>query len=489
MVSDIISQAEINREVDNKEVDFADLSDIDKKRAWEGIIWHTREGQGNNRWRAIELLIHAFPLTPDKQQAWKDLHNLSKEEHQDGVRWSSAYAIGVVFSHIPEKQEAWEDLIQLVKDGDIGVQYSAAEAIINAFPDTPDKQKAWNDLRLLVKDKFLKITLIIFVKIFSYIPDHKQVWDDLFRLAKDKDFKGRWNVAYALGEVLHFVPDKQKAWEDLWEDLFRQTKNEYRDAHLRRSMIDQMIKKKIKEIQKTAEKVYQESKGTPKEEIAGVVNQIVQNWVISDQVELTKNVNQFIRYIKLKIPNYQANKEIYDIIENINKEKDIVRLSQQFTELINQIPQTQIIIGGNMSGDIFSNVHIQGNGIVVGSNNIVSINQQQLAKIPDEYAKSLQAFSEAVNAQLKKHNISQEKTAPVQESINELVKEVESIKPEENIDIEKKEDIKDKIKKVAIRLLKILPEGAETIATLTPLAPFSKIIGKGVEEIVKEFQK
>lgn len=48
------------------------------------------------------------------------------------------------------------------------------------------------------------------------------------------------------------------------------------------------------------------------------------------------------------------------------------------------------------------------------------VKQYQLAKVPDEYAKSLEAFSDAVNAQLKRHNISQEKAAPVQESINEL---------------------------------------------------------------------
>ena len=77
---------------------------------------------------------------------------------------------------------------------------------------------------------------------------------------------------------------------------------------------------------------------------------------------------------------------------------------------------------------------------------------------------------------------------PVQESINELVKEVEGIKPEQKIDIEKKEDIKGKITKVAIKLLKILPEGAEIATTFTPLSSFSKIIGKSVEEIVKAIQ-
>lgn len=144
----------------------------------------------------------------------------------------------------------------------------------------------------------------------------------------------------------------------------------------------------------------------------------------------------------------------------------------------------------NNEGIIMSgNSRINADQIAVGKNATIIINQQQLAKIPNEYIKSLQAFSEAINVQLKKHNISQEKAAPVQESINELVKEVEGIKPEEKINIEKKEDIKAKITKVAIRLLNILPKGAEMVATFTPLAPFSKIIGKGAEEIMKAIQE
>jgi hypothetical protein len=33
-------------------------------------------------------------------------------------------------------------------------------------------------------------------------------------------------------------------------------------------------------------------------------------------------------------------------------------------------------------------------------------------------------------------------------------------------------------------VLTVLPEAAETAATFTPLAPFSKLIGKGVQGIV-----
>jgi 2,3-bisphosphoglycerate-independent phosphoglycerate mutase len=138
----------------------------------------------------------------------------------------------------------------------------------------------------------------------------------------------------------------------------------------------------------------------------------------------------------------------------------------------------------NNEGIIMSGGTISAGQIAVGKNAKIIIDQRQLTKSPNEYMKSLQAFSEAINAQLKEHNISQEKAAPVQESINELVKEVGSIKPEEKINIERKEEIKARITKIAIRLLNILPEGAEVLTAFTPLAPFSKIIGKRIEEIV-----
>jgi hypothetical protein len=259
----------------------------------------------------------------------------------------------------------------------------------------------------------------------------------------------------------------------------------------------------IKDIQKLAKTAYQQSKGTPSEELAGAVNQEIQKWTVGNQEQMTQNVRNLIFTLKAKMSSYPSNKLINDLIEAIENEKDLSKSIAFVPILIGFIPQTVIggdlIMGDIVKGDKIKVENVQGDVIgvgVKGKGNIIAkevsgtinLNFQEYNKMPDEYAKSLKMFSQEVNAQLKKHNISQEKTAPVQESINELAKEVEGIKPEEKIDIEKKENIKSKITKVAIRLLKILPEGAETVATFTPLAPFSKIIGKSVEEIVKAIQ-
>jgi len=147
----------------------------------------------------------------------------------------------------------------------------------------------------------------------------------------------------------------------------------------------------------------------------------------------------------------------------------------------------KIAVSG-VQGDVISDVKIIGNSNIVGKN-ILVINSQQLARMPDEYANSLQAFSETVNQQLKKHKVPPERVAPVQESMNKLAKEIEAVKKVEEIGYAKKTGIKAKLAAVAEALMKILPKTAETIAAFTPLAPFSKLIGEGVEEMVKAIQK
>lgn len=285
-----------------------------------------------------------------------------------------------------------------------------------------------------------------------------------------------------MGNVLFFQEHYYDAMEE-HEKALKLTNGYYPAADHDKLLVGQILRR----IQEKANSTYQQLESTPVGEIAYIIKNELQKWNISDQERMDQSVNNIAFSLKTKIPENQANRHIYEKIEDIKKEKDLVKQYELVAILIGSI--SQIVIGGNMSGDIYSNVHIKGNGNVVGSNNVISINQQSLRNIPEDYAKSLQAFSEAVNTQLENNNISQEKAAPVQESINELVIEVEGIKPEEKINLEKKEDIKAKITKVGIRLMNLLPKGAETVATFTPLAPFSKIIGEGVEEIMKAIQE
>ena len=75
---------------------------------------------------------------PDKQQAWNDLHRLTKDE-ESSVRSHAADAIGSVFSEVPDKQETWNDLHRLTNDKGSYVRRLVAEAIGSVFSDVPDQ--------------------------------------------------------------------------------------------------------------------------------------------------------------------------------------------------------------------------------------------------------------------------------------------------------------------------------------------------------------
>jgi len=144
-----------------------------------------------------------------------------------------------------------------------------------------------------------------------------------------------------------------------------------------------------------------------------------------------------------------------------------------------------------VNGDVIG-VGVEGTGNIFGKNITVgkiNVNANQLKKMPNEYGTSLKDFSESVNNLVKINKIPEEKVAPVQKSIDELAKEIEDVKQDEKISFDKKTDIESKFKRVASNVLRLLPKGTEALAAFTPLAPFSKLIGQGVKELVEAIQK
>jgi hypothetical protein len=148
-----------------------------------------------------------------------------------------------------------------------------------------------------------------------------------------------------------------------------------------------------------------------------------------------------------------------------------------------------------VKGDVFGagftgSDNIIGKNIVVGSGTI-NVSKQELAKVDSEYANALQDFSNTINQQLKGQQIPEEQIQEINNRLNELTKAVKGIKSgqEEEIDYEKQKNIEGKTGGLIQRVLKVLPQAAETAATFTPLEPFSKLIGKGIEQLVEEISK
>jgi hypothetical protein len=137
---------------------------------------------------------------------------------------------------------------------------------------------------------------------------------------------------------------------------------------------------------------------------------------------------------------------------------------------------------GNVGGSVIG-VGVTGSGNVIGEN--ITINKQKLDNMPLEFAQSLVKFME----ELKKYNIPPEQAKPIQDSLNDFTKEAEKIKLDEKISTVKQKNLNSKFSVFAEKVLKVLPKTAETIAAFTPLSPFSKLIGEGVQQLVESIQK
>src|SRR5512139_1770440 len=115
----MVGKAKIHRMARSKEVEerkkaiqeirrnFTFLSDREKKRAWENLIWLMQDNNSDVRGRAAYAFGVAFFSIPDKNQAWEELERLTQSKNSN-VRKVATEALGVAFFSIPDKKQAWE---------------------------------------------------------------------------------------------------------------------------------------------------------------------------------------------------------------------------------------------------------------------------------------------------------------------------------------------------------------------------------------------
>ncbi len=156
---------------------------------------------------------------------------------------------------------------------------------------------------------------------------------------------------------------------------------------------------------------------------------------------------------------------------------------------------TSIHAGGDVIG-----VNVTGDKNIIGKNmnvsqtnteiNEITINQQILSKLDEEYASAFKQVTESLNNQLKQSkDVKPEQVVEIQKSLEDLAKETEGLKPNEQPPEEKKKTWKEKFKVFAKYTIKALPKTAATLALFTPLtAGFSKQIEDGLQPIVEGMQ-
>ena len=140
-----------------------------------------------------------------------------------------------------------------------------------------------------------------------------------------------------------------------------------------------------------------------------------------------------------------------------------------------------------VQGDVFG-IATSGSHNIIGKNiGQISLSNEQFIGVSNEFALSLKAFAEKINEQLITYGVTEEQTRPISKSIDALAEEIKDIKPEKGITYRRRTKIEDRLGDVIDKLLDALPEAADTISTFTPLAPFHKLIGKGVESLVEAY--
>lgn len=129
----------------------------------------------------------------------------------------------------------------------------------------------------------------------------------------------------------------------------------------------------------------------------------------------------------------------------------------------------------NTGGDV-TGVGVSGSGHIIGKQ--ITINQSTYNKLEPEFKNSLEDLLALIN----KHSeqLPDDERISINESIDGLAKATEGLKAGQVVqDQQKKDEIKSQQITLADKIVKYVPKVAESIASATPLTPFSKVIGEG----------
>jgi hypothetical protein len=152
----------------------------------------------------------------------------------------------------------------------------------------------------------------------------------------------------------------------------------------------------------------------------------------------------------------------------------------------------RIDISGN-PGDVIG-VGISGDGNIIGKNitigGSININKNILNNTDPQFKNSIEEFEKIINEKLRGIPVPEDSKKALQENVERLVKEVKGVKPDQVLQDEDRVDsIKSYMVNIADKIVELSPDIAESIASMTPLAPFSKVIGKGVGFIADRIKK
>lgn len=227
---------------------------------------------------------------------------------------------------------------------------------------------------------------------------------------------------------------------------------------------------------------------------------LMKNWLIDLNKTLIKAMNSyeypdlrmflprayFINWSDPKIRETESFNPTIWIPSLYTSKEDQNRLAQSF-KVFGDILGDFIVAGKKAGGHIVEekgkinqNVYnLHGDGIILGNNSQVTTT---ILQIDPQFRKSVEEFENILKEklQLKNIQITDEQRQALQEDVQKLTQEVKGVNPQELlVDEDKIDEIKATQMSLAEKIVEFVPQVAASIASLTPLAPFSEVIGKG----------
>lgn len=342
--------------------------------------------------------------SPEERELFKKGHLRMKNSYSL-VQQNVAFTLGIIFPHVIDKKNIWECLMSLTnhqnRDVRISANYSAGKISIfkativeddDNFRDQLEKaleyfEKSVNESKMTnYPAKFCfpfyrSFHAIIFKKEESETEVKKSIQE-----AKDaiEGHESRSVLLEAIEYLSNALNEAQKARDngidfkksnldkiriylERYDKLLDLTKEKTPGAALLMRKGDKIVKKNIKElivdIQEKAKIVFEDSKGTPSEEIASAINHEVKKWYIRDRDQelMTKNVESLISTLNLKTPLAPEFEHIRTKIEEIKEEPNLTKQFEIINKLIELIPTMFVQIG-----DKYEVSDINGENIQIG---------------------------------------------------------------------------------------------------------------------------
>jgi len=205
--------------VDQIRNNFQNLPDKDKEQASKDLLELTKDENSDVREHAADALGPSFQYLTDKEQASIELLALTKDK-DSFVRMYAAFAFGTALQYITDKEQAIKELLELAKDEESVVRGGMVIALGMAFQYIADKEPAAKELLELIKDEDDYVRGCAAGALgpaFQYITDKEQAWKELLKLIKDEDSDVQMGAAYALGTAFQYISDKKQATKELLE--------------------------------------------------------------------------------------------------------------------------------------------------------------------------------------------------------------------------------------------------------------------------------